>query len=65
MGQQDIINALRKLGGTGTNREIQELVNVHPQTVCRVLRKLRDQGVVRRIGDGLHELREGGTAGCD
>jgi len=57
MGQQELINALRKLGGEARRVELEKEMGRGQNTNHALLRRLMKQGVIIRSGYGKYKLK--------
>ena len=57
MGQQELINALRKLGGEARRVELEKEMGRGKNTNYALLRRLMKQGVIIRSGYGKYKLK--------
>ena len=55
-----ILRALAEIGGPARPRDIAEKIGASPRSVAAKMRKLRNLGLVERVGEGLYQLTEEG-----
>jgi Mn-dependent DtxR family transcriptional regulator len=49
MGQGDVIEILKRMGGRATTSELSKRMGVSKSTVTALTRKLESQGIIQRV----------------
>ena len=60
--EAELVEALRRLGGSGRSGELAQVLNVSEETVRRTIKALAKSGLVERVHGGAHLV--GGSSGA-